>query len=509
MPSENILSQALVLCKATVNSSCSGVEPWKIIAYTAVTVWTLKKASDLTQGPIPITDRIKSSLFFYLRKLPQVRRQIETQQAEVAKALEASLGVHREGEKFVTKLPENGSTHDEVMKDVKFLSDMTIDWKNGSVSGTIYHGGEELRKLSTEVYGLFCWSNPLHPDVFPGLRKMEAEVVQMCVNLYHGGNDACGTMTTGGTESILMACKAYRDRGYSQYGITNPNMVIPETAHAAFDKAGGYFGIRIIHVPVDPITGKVDLKKMKRAINSNTILLCGSAPGFPHGIIDDIVEIAKLGKSRGIGVHVDCCLGGFVLPFMKDAGCEIEPFDFSVDGVTSISCDTHKYGCAPKGTSVIMYSNKALRHHQFFSAPTWTGGFYASPSILGSRAGALVAATWAVLMYMGHKGYVDNTRRILDTLAYFREKLGQIEGLKILGDPKVCVVAFGSDVFDIYRLGVALGKKGWNLNSLQFPACIHLCVTNVHTKPGVAEKFIEDVMEATALIMLTPNEETK
>eukprot|EP00123_Amoebidium_parasiticum_P016426 comp23423_c0_seq1/m.38965 comp23423_c0_seq1/g.38965 ORF comp23423_c0_seq1/g.38965 comp23423_c0_seq1/m.38965 type:complete len:547 (-) comp23423_c0_seq1:293-1933(-) len=502
----NALGDTLHMVRVTVNNSCAGVEPWKLIAYAAAIGWALKYAYDLTQQPMPLSVRLKKSFFFYLKKVPAIRSKIQRETAEAARSIEQGFVSNREGERFITHLPKEGATVDEVIADARALQAMTYDWENGTVSGTVYNGGEDLRRLATEVYGMFTWANPLHPDVFPGTRKMEAEVVQMCVNLYHGNKEACGTMTTGGTESILMACKAYRDRAYETKGITHPNMVIPVTAHAAFDKAGGYFGIRVIHVDVDPQTGKVDLRKMRKAINSNTVMLVGSAPGFPHGIVDPIEEIAKLGLAYDIGVHVDCCLGGFILPFMKDAGFDIEPFDFRVNGVTSISCDTHKYGCAPKGTSVVMYSTRDLRHYQYFSAPDWTGGIYASPSILGSRPGALLAATWATMIHIGYNGYVEMARKILTTAQYIKTELADVPGLQIMGDPKVTVIALGSDTFDIYRLSGALSKRGWNLNSLQNPPSLHICLTNVHTKEGVAERFLKDVKEETAEIMKNPGD---
>ena len=188
-------------------------------------------------------------------------------------------------------------------------------------------------------------------------------------------------MTSGGTESIILAIKAYRDYARNEKGIENPNIVVPITAHAAFDKGAAMLDMPIIHVPVDPDTQRVNLQKMKRSINSSTCMLVGSAPQFPHGSIDDIEGIAALGLKYDIPVHVDACLGGFLIAFMRDAGYPLKPFDFSVPGVTSISADTHKYGFAPKGSSVILYSNRELRHQQWFTFPDWPGGIYATSTI--------------------------------------------------------------------------------------------------------------------------------
>jgi sphinganine-1-phosphate aldolase len=261
------------------------------------------------------------------------------------------------------------------------------------VLGGIYHGGSELLSLCTSVYGMFALSNPLHPEVFPFIRKMEAEVVRMTVNLFNGDENCCGTMTAGGTESILMAMKAYRDWGYSKV-ISMRDNIAASTAHAAFDKAAHYFQMKLVHIPVDQQTFRIDINAVKKAINKNTVVIVGSAPHFPQGIIDNIPALSEIAVKHRINLHVDSCLGGFLLPFIRRLGYKTYDFDFSVAGVTSISADSHKYGYAPKGSSVVMYRNKELRHCQYFVAADWTGGIYASPSMPGSRPGGLIAATW-------------------------------------------------------------------------------------------------------------------
>ncbi len=250
----------------------------------------------------------------------------------------------------------------------------------------------------------------------------------------------------------------------------------------------------------------VDLKAMARAISSNTVVLVGSAPQFPHGIIDPIPAIAALARQHGsnIGVHVDCCLGGFVLAFMEKAGYDVQPFDFRVPGVTSISADTHKYGYTPKGTSVVMYSNKKLRKNQYFVAPNWQGGIYATASAPGSRPGCLIATTWATLMYMGEDGYVDATKRIIETTRAIIKGLEAIPGISVMGDPKAMVIAFVSGKVCSLRLSEALKEKGWHLYLLQYPPSIHHCVTMLHTKEGVTDRFLGDVRSCTEEIMKTP-----
>lgn len=248
----------------------------------------------------------------------------------------------------------------------------------------------------------------------------------------------------------------------------------------------------------------VNLKAMARAISSNTVVLVASAPQFPHGIIDPIEPIARLALKHGVGVHVDCCLGGFILPFMESAGYRLDPFDFRVKGVTSISADTHKYGYTPKGTSVLMYSSKQLRHNQYFVDPNWEGGIYATATIGGSRPGCLIATTWATLLYMGMDGYVDATRRIVDTTRYILKELGGVPGIHIMGKPQAMVFAIGSADFNVFRLAPPMRQRGWSLNVLQYPASIHLCVTMVHTQPGVADRFVHDVKECVKELMRDP-----
>lgn len=448
--------------------------------------------------------RIKRTVFKLARLVPGVQAKINREVEKSLKDMESSLHLSVPGEVHRRSLPEKGIAKETLMSEVSKLEKMaTTDWRKGMVSGALYNCSPELTELTTFVYGKFAWSNPLHTDLFPNIRKMEAEVVQWTVNLFNGGDEACGTMTSGGTESILMAMRAYRQVGYER-GIRFPEIVCSVSAHCAFEKAAAYFRMKIRHIPVDPRTRMVDLSAMKNAISANTVVLVGSAPQFPHGIVDPIESIAKLGLRYGVGVHVDCCLGGFVLPFMGKAGFDIEPFDFCLKGVTSISADTHKYGCTPKGTSVVMYSNKNLRHKQFFVTTDWQGGVYVTPTMSGSRPGGLIAATWATMMSMGMDGYVEATKKVVSTTLQIASEVAKIPGIYVLGSPRVNVVALASDEFDIFRVFEAMVKIGWNLNGLQFPSSFHLCITLIHTQEGVAERFVRDIKEATKEVTKTP-----
>ena len=288
-------------------------------------------------------------------------------------------------------------------------------WKDGFVSGAVYHGDPEHIEFLNKVYAINSQSNPLHADVWPSATKFEAEIVAMTANMLGGvGQDICGTVSSGGTESIMLAMKTYRDQARQEKGITRPEMVVPITAHAAFDKASQYFNIKTLHIPVDE-TFRADVNAARKAITRNTIVVVGSAPAFPHGTIDPIEELSELARERGIGFHTDACLGGFVLPWAEKLGYPVPPFDFRLPGVTSMSADTHKFGYAAKGTSVVLYRGKALRHYQYYTATDWPGGLYFSPTFAGSRPGALSAACWAAMVSIGAEGYMNATQKILVT----------------------------------------------------------------------------------------------
>ncbi|XP_053292134.1 sphingosine-1-phosphate lyase 1 isoform X2 [Pleuronectes platessa] len=491
-----------------VNSRCADLEPWQIIGVTVMTTLGAVWVKGFLFQQESLVSRIKKKCFRLIRKIPFVGGAIQGQLNKALDDMSASLCTLKNGMSYTKQLPSKGLSQSQVLDKIREYETLNeVPWEKGCVSGAVYWGDETLTKLLVKVYGDFAWSNPLHPDIFPGVRKMEAEVVRMACTLFQGGPESCGTVTSGGTESILMACKAYRDMAYER-GVKYPEILAPVSVHAAFNKAAHYFGMKLVHVPLDNKTMKVDVKAMKRAINKNTAMLVCSAPQFPHGIMDPVEEVAKLAERYNLPLHVDACLGGFLIVFMAKAGYPLAPFDFRLKGVTSISADTHKYGYAPKGSSVILYSEKKYRHYQYFVAPDWQGGIYASPSIAGSRPGGIIAACWATMMHMGEDGYLDATKKIISTARKITAGIGKIDGVFVFGNPEVSVVAIGSDVFDIFRLSNALTTKGWNLNTLQYPSSIHICCTVLHTKGEVADNFIRDVKEQVAIILKNPKEKT-
>jgi glutamate/tyrosine decarboxylase-like PLP-dependent enzyme len=367
-------------------------------------------------------------------------------------------------------------------------------WQEGRTWSLVYNAGEDLRRLAAEAYTEFMSENGLSPLAFPSLRRFEAEVLSIAAELFHG-DTAAGTMTSGGTESILMAVKTARDFARAERGISEPEMVLPATVHPAFQKAAHYFGVKALNIPVGP-DFRADVNAMRAAIGPRTVLVVGSAPAYPHGVMDPLSELAALAQEKGVLFHVDACLGGFLLPFARRLGHDIPDFDFAVPGVTSLSADLHKYGYAAKGASLVLYRTPELRRHQFFTFANWSGGIYASPSMAGTRPGGAIAAAWAVLKYLGEEGYLRLARTVLDTSKALREGIAAIPGLKLLGDPRLSIFAFSSDSLDVYALGDAMEARGWKLDRQMMPPALHLMVTPAHA--AVVEPFLADLRACAA-----------
>jgi glutamate/tyrosine decarboxylase-like PLP-dependent enzyme len=441
-----------------------------------------------------------------LKAVPGVSNRIEKEYDGMMDGLESSVKPYKGKFATFTKIPATGRARADILRDMEAMRDHEEEtWKDGFVSGAVYHGDQEHIEFLNQVYAINSQSNPLHADVWPSTTKFEAEIVAMTSHMLGGdGQDVHGTLSSGGTESIMLAMKTYRDWARATKGITQPEMIVPITAHAAFDKASQYFNIKTIHIPVDE-NFRADVNAAKKAINKNTIVIVGSAPSFPHGAIDPIEELSELARQHGIGFHTDACLGGFVLPWAEKLGYPVPKFDFRSPGVTSMSADTHKYGYAAKGTSVVLYRGFELLHHQYYTASDWPGGLYFSPTFAGSRPGALSAACWAALTSIGEQGYLDATKRILETAAKVKEGIRQIPELRVQGDP-LFVIAFASDTVDVYKVLDFMSHKKWSLNGLHKPTCVHLCVTLRHTQPGVAERFVADLRDAVEHVKAHPEE---
>jgi glutamate/tyrosine decarboxylase-like PLP-dependent enzyme len=277
-------------------------------------------------------------------------------------------------------------------------------------------------------------------------------------------------------------------------------MVLPVTAHPAFEKAGHYLGVKPVHIPVTE-DFRADVDAARAAITDSTVLIVGSAPCYPYGVVDSMPELAALAQERGICCHVDACVGGFFLPFMRRLGYETPPFDFSLSGVTSISADLHKYGYSARGTSTIMYRNKNIRRHQFFTYADWPGGLYGSPTMPGSRPGGAIAAAWAVLHHLGEDGYLRLAKVVMDTARALIDGINAIPGLRVLGEPDMSVFSFASDSVDIYAVADAMDARGWHLDRQQMPPKVHLVVTPAHRE--VVGEFLADLKAATESVATT------
>lgn len=418
----------------------------------------------------------------------------------LADMLEPDLKPYRDDYERYSTLPRSGRARDEILAEMREIRDREESrWSDGFASGAVYHGDPTHIAFMNDVYALNSQANPLHSDLWPSATKYEAEIVAMVGDMLHGGAahdsapDVCGTVSSGGTESILLAMKTYRDQARAERGVSAPNIVAPLSAHAAFDKASQYFGIELRKVPLNA-DFRVNVDAARSLVDGQTVAMIGSAVQFPQGVIDPIEELAAIAAEHGVGFHTDSCLGGFVLPWAEKLGHPVPPFDFRVPGVTSMSCDTHKFGYAAKGTSVVLYRNPDLRSYQYYRTADWPGGLYFSPTFAGSRPGALSAQAWAALVSIGEEGYLAATKAILETAAVMRHRVAGVEGLELHGD-SLWLVAFGSTdpELDIYGVLDQMSHHGWSLNGLQQPASIHLCTTLRHTKPGIAERFVEDL----------------
>ncbi len=409
----------------------------------------------------------------------------------------ASMHPYRDEAATFTALPAKGRSRDEVLAELRsFAAREDARWETGQVSGSYYHGGKDHYAFLNEVFSLFSHVNLLQRDMCPSATKLEGEIVAMTAHMLHGDAEVCGAVTSGGSESIMLPMLAYRERARAERSITRPEMVVPDTIHPAFSKGAHYFGIELVRVPVGP-DFLADVDAMAARITPNTIALAATAGNYPHGLIDPLRELSDLALDHGLGFHVDGCLGGFLLPWIERLGYDVPPFDFRLPGVTSMSCDTHKWGYGLKGTSVVLYRGRALRRHQYFTATDWPGGVYASPTMAGSRSGGLTAATWAAMVALGEEGYLDAARQIMTAADTIRAGIEAIPELEIFGNPTFCI-ALRSKAVDIFHVNDALAAKGWRLNGLQRPPGVHLCVTLPQGRPGVAERFVADLRDAVA-----------
>ena len=398
-------------------------------------------------------------------------------------------------------IPVHGADPADVLTRIEAFRDGDLRWKEGRAFSLAYYAGPEVYELGLEAYSRFSSENALNTEAFPSLKRMQAEVIDSVCQLLGGDEQTVGVFTSGGTESILTAVKGAREWGRAR-GISNPTMILPTTAHAAFSKAAKYFGVAAERVPVGA-DYRADIDAMAAAMTPDTVLVVGSAPSYPQGVIDPIPEIAALTSAFDVLCHVDACMG-FTLPWLTRLGLVDRAWNFTVPGVTSISCDLHKFGYTAKGASVLAHRSKDLRKHQFFMTDDWLGGLYGSSAILGTRSGGSLAAAWAVMQHLGEDGYLRLTKTALDARVRIERGLASIAGLAIRGVPETTLVAFGADLslpthdqVDIYAVGDRLwSDKGWYCDRQTPPDSLHCTVNAVHA--SVVDEFVSDVASAVA-----------
>jgi glutamate/tyrosine decarboxylase-like PLP-dependent enzyme len=367
------------------------------------------------------------------------------------------------------------------------------NYRDARMFGLIYNAGEDVEEMAREAYSTYMFENALSPFAFPSLLRMETEFISMVSSLFGGDENTVGSMTSGGTESILMAMKAAREWAkVNRPEVENPEMVVPITAHPAWNKAADYLGLKIVMTPVDR-DFRADVQAMREAITSNTVVLGGTAVTYPHGMIDPIDEIGALAQKKNLWVHVDGCLGGYILPFLEKLGNPIPPYDFRIPGVKSLSVDIHKYGYVSKGVSTVLYRNKELRQYQFYIYTDWPGGVYATPALSGARPGGAIASAWAILHYLGEEGFLRLCKSAREATLRLIEGIQRIPGLFVLGIPPASVLAFGSRDLDIYRVGAKMKERKWHMDAQHMPASLHMTISPAHEK--IVGPFLHDLRE--------------
>lgn len=395
------------------------------------------------------------------------------------------------------RLIGDGKPAQDVLEEMESMRTRDVRWRDGRAFTLAYNAGPEVLALAEEAYRRFSGENALNTDAFPSLRRMQNEVVSHGLAWVHGDADAAGFMTSGGTESLILTVRSALKRAEREgRDVSHANVVLPASAHAAFEKAADYFGVENRRIPVRP-DWRADTDAMLAAVDSDTVLLVGSAPGYPQGVIDDIGPLASAAAERRINCHVDACMGGVTLTYMERAGEQVPAWDFRVEGVTSISIDLHKYGYSSKGAGLLLHRNKFLRADQTFVTDNWLGGVYGSSGILGTKSGGPIAAAWAVLHHLGDDGYERLTMSARRTALRIATHVEADPALELRARPDSTLLCFGvSDELrhDVFALADILNSKGWYVDKQSPPKSIHLTVNAVHET--VADSFLADLDHA-------------
>ncbi len=420
----------------------------------------------------------------------------------------------------MTSIPRTGRTSDDILAELEQRKAKDTRWREGRVFSLVYHvpgsAGEAHEKLMQRAHALYASTNLLNPMAFGSLKQMESDIIEMTGRLFHCSG-AVGTVTSGGTESILCAVAAYRDRARRERPwVLRPELIVPTTIHPAFDKAAHYFGVKLVKVPIGDDL-RADVPAMAKKISRRTIGLVASAPQYPHGVVDPIAELGELAQKHKLPLHVDACIGGFVLPWIEKLGRRVPRWDFRVPGVTSISADLHKFGYAAKGASVLIWRSIDAMRHQIFVATDFPGGIYASPTLIGTRPGGPIAAAWAALNSFGEQGYIELAKQALDAADRLRLGIEAIPGLALLGKGDATIVAFGdshreSRAFgmrgaaagvNVYAIADRMELRGWTIDRQHKPASIHLTVTANHGP--IVDEYLADLRACVAEVKSDPS----
>jgi len=392
-------------------------------------------------------------------------------------------------------MQQTGALASDVLAELDQRRATEPDVHGARLFGLVYPSGrDDLEALFLDVQRRYLFHNALNPFKFPEIAALEKEVVAMTGELLNAPGAGGGTMTSGGTESILMSMLVNRERATAR-GIERPQIVAPYSAHPAYAKAAHYFGMELVSAPLDA-QWRVDVGEMARLIGPSTAVLVASAFSYPHGVMDPVADVAALAAEHGAGCHVDACVGGFVLPFLERLGREVPPWDFRAEGVTEISADVHKFGYVPKGASVIMHRDPDWSSHQVFLFDQWPAGLYGSPAIMGARPAAPIATAWAAMRYLGIDGYTEIMRDLMATVEKIRAGFESIAGVEIVGEPIGPVLALHSSTIDLYAVGDVMDERGWNLNRNVEPRGLHMMLSPAHA--NVADELLADFADAVA-----------
>ena len=400
-------------------------------------------------------------------------------------------------------IPATGLSAQCIASSFDEMSARDVQWRDGKAFSLAYNAGPEVLAIAEEAYRRFSGANALNTAAFPSLRQMQGEVLEMAGVWLGSPADVAGYFTSGGTESILMAVKAARDQFRTESSITHPNMVLPTSAHAAFDKAAAYFGVELRRVDVLP-DWRADVEAMAKMIDQNTILIIGSAPQYPQGVIDDIPALAALALQRKVNCHVDACMGGVSLAYLSRLGHQIPPWNLRVDGVTSISVDLHKFGYTSKGASVIMYASKRLRSYQGFITDQWLGGMYASSGMLGTKSGGAIAAAWAVMHFLGDDGYLRLTRSARVATEKLAHHISNHSELSLLAQPDALLLSFVArepQRLNVYAVADEMWARGWYVDRQEPPQSLHCTVNAVHE--SVIDSMLADLDACISTVLDT------